>query len=84
MSDLICNILLLYSLVVLARIILSFFQVPYDHPVGRVTELLSILVDPVLEPIRRFIPPVRTGAVALDLSPLILLVVLGILRGQIC
>jgi YggT family protein len=35
-------------------------------------------------PLRRVIPPVRLGAAALDLSPLIILLGISILRGFIC
>jgi YggT family protein len=35
-------------------------------------------------PLRRLIPPVRLGAAAMDLSPLVLLVGISVLRGIIC
>ncbi|HEX2368589.1 MAG TPA: YggT family protein [Acidimicrobiia bacterium] len=81
---LVCNLLLIYSLVVLARIVLSFFDVPSDHPVGRVRHALSLVVDPVLRPIRAVLPPVRLGSVGLDLSPLILFLAISLLRSFLC
>lgn len=39
------------------------------------------LVEPLAAPLRRVIPPLRLGAVALDLSVLILLIGTNILRG---
>jgi YggT family protein len=37
--------------------------------------------DPPLRAIRRVIPPLRLGQVALDLSPMVLLIALWLLQG---
>ncbi|MDF1594503.1 MAG: YggT family protein [Acidimicrobiia bacterium] len=71
----------LYILVLFGRIILSFFEVPSDHAVARIRSILASLTDPVLIPLRRLIPPVRMGAAALDLSPLVVLFALSLLRN---
>ena len=42
--------------------------------------ILYDLTEPVLRPIRRLLPPLRVGAVALDLSPLIVFVLIALLR----
>ena len=60
-----------YSL--FAWIILSWIQVPYDHPVGQVKSLLDRYFEKLLNPLRRRIPPLRIGMAGLDLSPLILI-----------
>lgn len=39
------------------------------------------LVEPVVAPLRRMIPPLRIGMVALDLSIIVLLIIIGLLRG---
>jgi YggT family protein len=41
------------------------------------------LVEPLAAPLRRAIPPLRIGTVALDLSVLILLIGTNILRGVV-
>jgi YggT family protein len=61
----------LFSLLVIAKIILSYFMSPY-HSVRR---FLDGLVDPLLRPIQRIVPPL--GGV-LDLSPLILLILVEV------
>ena len=61
----------LFSLVVIAQTILSYFMSPY-HPVKR---FLDRLVDPFLKPIRRVVPPVSM----LDFSPVILIILLQLL-----
>lgn len=80
----VCTLIQLYIVVVFVRILLEWVRVPADHPVGRVRDVLANLVDPILRPLRRIIPPIRMGAAALDLSPLVLLIGLSILSSAIC
>jgi YggT family protein len=82
--QIVCSLIQLYTLVVFARILLEWVRVPSDHPVGKVRSVLASIVDPVLTPLRRIIPPVRLGGAALDLSPLVLLIGLSILSHAIC
>ncbi len=44
-------------------------------------EFIYTLTDPPLRALRSVIPPLRLGAVALDLSPMVLLIALFLLRG---
>jgi YggT family protein len=69
-----------YSWVVIAWVVFSWVPNPPEglRPLVRG---VSALVDPVVGPIRRVLPPVRIGSVALDLSAIVLLVALNILRG---
>ena len=62
-----------YSLVVLVAVIASWFNLPPEHPVVRVT---SALTEPLLAPIRRALPSVG----GLDLSPMLLLFALRLLQ----
>jgi YggT family protein len=82
--DIVCTLIQLYTLVVFARILLEWVRVPGEHPVGKVRAALATVVDPVLAPLRRIVPPVRMGGAALDLSPLVLLIGLSILSRAIC
>jgi YggT family protein len=77
--DLIATLLEIYFYAVLIWVILSWIRVSSTHPLGRVQIFLDRIIYPVILPIRRVIPPVRLGAGALDLSPIVLLVVLRIL-----
>jgi YggT family protein len=45
---------------------------------------LYMLTDPVLGPLRRLLPPVRMGGMALDLSPIVAFFGLSVLRGVLC
>ena len=79
-----CSLIFLYELVVFARILIDWFRVPFDHPVAKLRDALALVVDPVLRPMRRVIPPIRMGGLALDLSPLVLLIGLSLLQGIVC
>ncbi len=81
---LICWLISAYMIVVLLRIVLSWFPISYGSPLVPVARGLSAVTDPVLDPLRRAIPPVRLGAMALDLSPLLLIVGLSLLQRIIC
>lgn len=79
-----CFILQAYWIVVIARIIMEWIPVSYDHPLARLRATLRALTEPVMAPLRALVPPVRMGGVGLDLSPLILLIGLSLLTGAIC
>lgn len=81
--DLIDLALTIYFYAVFAWVILSWIPVSSDHPLGRVQVFLDRIIYPVILPIRRVVPPIRIGGGALDLSPIILLIAIGILRGII-
>ncbi len=83
MRDLLATLVLLLIFALIVRIILDWVQVPAGHPVGRLRSVLASATDPLLLPLRRLIPPVRLGAVALDVSVIVLLVALNILYGAL-
>ena len=69
----------IYEFLILIRVLLSWVNVnPYrpviDHPLIRI---LHQLTDPVLEPLRRLIPPIGG---AIDISPVVALIILEILQ----
>jgi YggT family protein len=52
-------------------------------PVLFVLEVVYTVTDPPIRFIRRFVPPLRLGAVALDTSFLIVLLIVYLLRGVV-
>ena len=66
----------LYVIVIIAQIILSFFPLQPGSPIHRVNVFLRRLTDPIYMPLRRIIPPISFGGAALDLSPLVVLLVI--------
>jgi len=70
---------ILYYLI-LIRIILSFFPIsPYGNPtLLNIIYFLRQLTEPFLAPFRKIVPPLRMG---LDLSPILALIVLRLVRN---
>lgn len=63
----------LVSIVVVVDVILSFFMSPF-HPVRR---FLDRIVDPLLNPIRKIVPPLFN----MDFSPVIFLILWQLLES---
>ena len=63
----------LYSLVVLAAVVMSWVRVDLRNPLARIVHSLT---EPVLAPIRRVLPVVG----GLDFSPMVVLLALRVLR----
>ena len=82
--SIICWILQIYFLAVLAWVVLSWVQVSSDHPLGKVQVFLDRIIYPVILPLRRVLPPLRLSGMALDLSPLVLMLGISLLRRFIC
>jgi YggT family protein len=77
-------LLSLYWLILLGRIVMDLIlSLTGGRGLSGLAILYGILYDltePILRPIRRLLPPLRVGAVALDLSPLIVFVLIALLR----
>jgi YggT family protein len=81
----VCYLVTAYWVILLARIILSWLPAPtYATWFSRVYSLVYNLTEPVMRPFRNILPPIRLGAMALDLSPIILFIILGIVRSYVC
>ena len=85
---LICTLLYLAWLALIVWIILSyvvnFGRLGWGHPVRRIYDAMSNVINPVLMPIRRMMPPLRAGSVGLDLSPLVLFLAIIVLQRLLC
>ncbi len=88
MLGIVCGVLRLAIWVMIAWIVLSyvvsFGRLGFDHPVRRLYDGLSRVIEPLMRPIRSVIPPVRIGGAALDLSPLILIIGVNLLLVFLC
>lgn len=80
----ICLALSIYTIAIFAWVILSWVQVPSDHPVAKVQLALDRIIYPVILPLRRVMPSPRIGGAMLDLSPIVLLIGVNILQRIIC
>jgi YggT family protein len=62
----------LYLVVLFVRIMFTWFPIAPGTPASKIERALGAVTDPVLRQLRRIIPPLRVGGMALDLSPIIL------------
>jgi YggT family protein len=72
-----------YFALILVRIIMTWLpRTPYNRILDMVLGFVRDVTDPYLNLFRRFMPPVRLGPGALDLSPVVATIVL-LLVGQL-
>ncbi|MHB8330554.1 MAG: YggT family protein [Acidimicrobiales bacterium] len=60
-----------YVIVLVVRAVVSWFPLHPGSALVGVVRILDRLTEPVLAPIRRILPPVRAGGMAIDLSIII-------------
>jgi YggT family protein len=81
------TVALVYAVIIFIRILLSWFRLPYSRWLSVVLDFVTEVTDPYLNLWRRFLPLVRVGPGAIDLSPMVgtivLLLVAGIVSGLI-
>ena len=80
-ADYLNTLLLVYLVLIFVRIIMTWIpRIPYNRWLDMVLGFVRDVTDPYLNLFRRFIPPVKIGPGALDLSPIIatfLLIIVG-------
>ena len=68
---------IVYVVLIFIRILLSWFpRLPYNRWLDKFLEFVTETTDPYLNLFRRFVPLVKIGPGALDLSPMIATIVL--------
>lgn len=82
-GDLLSTVLWIYFVILIARMVIDFVQVLSRDwtPTGAALVLCEVvysLTDPPLNLLRKFIPPLRVGGIALDLSFIVLVLALQI------
>jgi YggT family protein len=79
-ADYVSTLITVYVVLIFIRILMSYFRsIPYYRALDIFLRFVTEVTDPWLNLFRRFIPPVRAGPAALDLSPVIAVFVLVIL-----
>jgi YggT family protein len=86
MGSLIAQVLQLYLLVMIGRLVFDYVQIFARSwtPSGFLlvlVETIYSLTDPPLNFLRRFIPPLRIGSISLDLSFLVVIILIQIAIG---
>ena len=73
---------LVYMILIFVRILLSWIpRIPYNPVLSAAINFVHDVTDPYLNLFRRILPPVGGGGFALDLSPIIAVIVLIIVRA---
>ena len=84
---LVCFLLSIIIYAMLAWIILSYVaaygRLPWGHPIRKIYDFLNNVMTPVLAPIRKVLPPLRIGGMALDLSPIVVFFGVAIIKSLV-
>jgi YggT family protein len=81
-ADYVSALFLVYIILILIRVLISWIpRMPYNPTLRRVLDFITETTDPYLNLFRRLIPPIGGGGLGLDLSPMIGIIVLFVLRG---
>jgi len=75
LASLLVDLLNIYSLLIIARAVASWIN---PSPTNQIVRFLQAVTDPIIIPIRNVVPPIGG---TLDISPLIALVLIQIVKG---
>jgi len=76
----VCDLLSLYVLILVIRAVLSWFPIRPDSGLIPVLRALDTIINPVLMPLRRIIPP----AGMFDLSYIALFIIIILIQSVLC
>ena len=82
--SIVCGLLTLYTLAILARVLLSWFPFNPAGLMATVAGFVYTVTDPVMNRLRRMLPPARFGGVALDFSPIVAIFGIMIVQRLLC
>lgn len=81
-ADYVEALFLVYLILIFARILISWIpRIPYNPVLRTVIGFIHEVTDPYLNVFRRFLPPVGGRSFALDLSPIVAIILLLVVRG---
>lgn len=83
-ADYVSAIFVVYVILIFIRIVASFVpRMPYRPWLRAVLDFAQETTDPYLNLFRRFLPPIGGGGFALDLSPMIAVIVLFLVQALV-
>jgi YggT family protein len=83
-ADFVGALFLVYIVLIFVNILISWVpRMPYNRWLRAVLDFVTETTNPYLNLFRRFLPPIGGGGFALDLSPIIGVIVLFVLQGLI-
>jgi YggT family protein len=83
-ADYVSVLFTVYTVLIFIRVLMSWFtRIPYNVWLMRVLDFVRETTDPYLNLFRRFVPMVRIGPGALDLSPIVAVIVLLVVQAVV-
>jgi YggT family protein len=80
-ADYVDSLFLVYIILIFIRVLLSWIpRMPYHPWLRTAVDFIHQVTDPYLNLFRRFVPSVGGGGLRLDISPIIAVIVLVIVR----
>ena len=83
-ADYVGALFLVYIVLIFLNVLSSWIpRMPYDPRLRAVLDFIAETTNPYLNLFRRFIPPLGGGGFAIDLSPIVGVIVLVVLQGLV-
>jgi YggT family protein len=77
-------VFIVYFILIFIRILLSWIpRMPYYPWLRATVDFIHQVVDPYLNVFRRIIPPIGAGGLGIDISPILAIILLAIVRGVV-
>jgi len=84
LADYVNALFLVYTIMILCNVLLSFIpRIPYNPTLRAVLDFITETTNPFLNIFRRVTRPIGVGGMGFDISPILALIVLGILNAII-
>lgn len=84
LADYVGALFLVYIILILLNVLISWVpRMPYNRALRATLDFVKETADPYLNLFRRFLPPLGGGGMALDLSPMIGVILLFVARAVI-
>ena len=83
-ADYVSALFLVYIILIFLNVLSSWIpRMPYNRPLRATLDFIKETTDPYLNFFRRFLPPLGGGGFALDLSPILGVILLFIVRAVV-
>jgi YggT family protein len=81
-ADYVSALFLVYIILIFLNVLISWIpRMPYNRALRATLDFIKETTDPYLNLFRRFLPPIGGGGFALDLSPILGVIALFIVRA---
>jgi YggT family protein len=83
-AEYVSALFLVYIVLILIRVLISWVpRMPYNRALRAALDFITETTDPYINLFRRILPPIGGGGFALDLSPMIAIIVLVVVRALV-